>query len=423
MEANSRETLQADFDAFDTSEELGFLLEEPLTSLPDYYRVWLDLAHNLTHLIASRKLRDLVHKMPVLSPDLLSNHRELRLAHLALGFISMGYVWQEGQHAPAQILPKALALPYWLVSRRLGLPPILTYADSVLANWKLRDPTGEMEIGYLIHFQNVTFQNRNLDLIFSFPGGESCRGFFIVSLLVEMAASSGITGALEVMHAMKVLDLMGIQLGLVKVTQSLKKMKETFKLMHNHVDPTAFHGTLRIFVSGWQDNPMLPNGLLYEGVSNEPILLSGGSAAQSSAIQCFDVLLCIQHEDETGAFLTRMRDYMPPAHRQLIETLSVCPSLRDVVMSQSSSDLCQAYNSCVSALVDLRNYHLNTVAKYVLVPGNHARATGCPLRGVGTALNTTGTGGSSLMVFLKSVRNTTQKALILERSAMQLTVL
>ncbi|XP_070697690.1 indoleamine 2,3-dioxygenase 2-like [Pempheris klunzingeri] len=402
METNSRETLQADFDAFDISEELGFLLEEPLTNLPDNYRVWLDLANNLTHLIESHKLRDLVHQMPVLSPHLLSNHRELRLAHLVLGFISMGYVWQEGQHAPAQILPKALAWPYWLVSRRLGLPPILTYADSVLANWKLRDPTGDMEIG-------------NMDLIFSFPGGESCRGFFIVSLLVELAASSGITGALEVMHAMKISDLIGIQKGLFKVTQSLKKMKETFKLMHNHVDPTTFHGTLRIFVSGWRDNPMLPRGLLYEGVSNEPMLLSGGSAAQSSAIQCFDALLSIQHEDETGAFLTRMRDYMPPAHRQLIETLSVCPSLRDFILSHSSSDLCQAYNSSVSALVDLRSYHLNTVTKYVIVPGNHGRATGCPLRGVGAALNSTGTGGSSLMVFLKSVRNTTQKVLILER--------
>uniref|UniRef100_A0A3P8SCU3 Indoleamine 2,3-dioxygenase 1 n=1 Tax=Amphiprion percula TaxID=161767 RepID=A0A3P8SCU3_AMPPE len=402
METNSRETLQADFDTFDISEELGFVLEEPLTHLPDYYRVWLDLANNLTHLIESRKLRDLVHNMPVLSPDLLTDHRELRLAHLTLGFISMGYVWQEGQHAPAQILPKALAWPYWLVSRRLGLPPILTYADSVLANWKLRDPTGDMEI-------------RNMDLIFSFPGGESCRGFFLVSLLVEMAASSGIAGALEVMHAVKICDLISIQKGLIKVTQSLKKMKETFKLMHNQVEPTAFHGTLRIFVSGWKDNPMLPRGLLYEGVSSEPILLSGGSAAQSSAIQCFDALLCIQHEDETGAFLTRMRDYMPPAHRQLIETLSICPSLRDFILSRSSSDLCQAYNSCVSALVDLRCYHLNTVTKYVIVAGNHARSMGCPLRGVGTALNNTGTGGSNIMVFLKSVRNTTQKALILER--------
>ncbi|XP_030011006.1 indoleamine 2,3-dioxygenase 2-like [Sphaeramia orbicularis] len=402
MENSNRDTLQVDLDAFDLSEGLGFLLEEPLTNLPDHYQVWMDLANNLTHLIESRKLRDLVHKMPVLSPHHLNSHRELRLAHLALGFITMGYVWQEGQHAPAQILPKALALPYCLVSRRLGLPPILTYADSVLANWKLKDPTGDMEIG-------------NIDAIFSFPGGESCRGFFIVSLLVEMTASSGITGALEVMHAMKISDLIGIQKGLIKVTQALKKMKETFKLMHSQVDPTAFHGTLRIFVSGWRDNPMLPKGLLYEGVSNEPVLLSGGSAAQSSAIQCFDALLCIRHEDETGAFLTRMRDYMPPAQCQLIETLSAYPSLRDFIMSRSSSALCQVYNSCVSALVDLRNYHLNIVAKYVIVPANQARAVGCPLTGRCTALDSTGTGGSSLMNFLKSVRNSTQKALISER--------
>uniref|UniRef100_A0A3P9DRK5 Indoleamine 2,3-dioxygenase 1 n=1 Tax=Maylandia zebra TaxID=106582 RepID=A0A3P9DRK5_9CICH len=335
------------------------------------------------HLIESRKLRDLVDKMPVLSPDLLSDHRELRLAHLALGFISMGYVWQEGQH----ILPKALALPFWLVSRRLGLPPILTYADSVLANWKLKDPTG------------------NMDLIFSFPGGDTCRGFFIVSLLVEMAASPGIMVSITSFEVFLNISLVfsislfpGPQTVCAFATCNLVMLFKPLTLTR-----------------GWRDNPMLPRGVMYEGVSDEPILLSGGSAAQSSAIQCFDALLCIQHEEETGAFLTRMRDYMPPAHRQLIETLSVCPPLRDFILSCSNSDLCQAYNSCVSALVDLRNYHLNTVTKYVIIPGNHAQSVGCPFRGVGTALNTTGTGGSNLMVFLKSVRNTTQKALILER--------
>ncbi|CAJ1067242.1 indoleamine 2%2C3-dioxygenase 2-like isoform X1 [Xyrichtys novacula] len=401
MDTYNRETLLADFDTFNISEELGFLLEEPLTQLPDYYRLWMDLASNLNHLIETRKLQDLVHKMPVLSTHLLMDHRELRLAHLALGFISMGYVWQEGQHAPAEILPKALSWPFWQISRRLGLPPILTYADSVLANWKLKDPSG------------------NMDLIFSFPGGESCRGFFIVSQLVEMAASSGITGVLEVMHAMKISDLIGIQKGLTKVTQSLKKMKETFKLMHNHVDPTVFHGKLRIFLSGWRDNPLLPRGLLYEGVSDEPIFLSGGSAAQSSAIQCFDTLLCIQHEDETGVFLTRMRDYMPPAHRHLIETLSVGPYLRDFIQSHPSSDLCQAYKSCVSALVDLRNYHLNTVTKYIIVPGNRARAVGCPFRGVCSALDKTGAGGSVLMVLLKTVRNSTQKGLDMKKPSVR----
>uniref|UniRef100_A0A3B4WCE3 Indoleamine 2,3-dioxygenase 1-like n=1 Tax=Seriola lalandi dorsalis TaxID=1841481 RepID=A0A3B4WCE3_SERLL len=249
----------------------------------------------------------------------------------------------------------------------------------------------------LICFQNIIFKNRNMDLIFSFPGGESCRGFFIVSLLVEMAASSGIVVSTGCCYSSSFL----LTNGLVKVTQSLKKMKETFKLMHSK---------FKLNLSPWRDNPMLPNGLLYEGVSTEPMFLSGGSAAQSSAIQCFDALLSIQHDDETGAFLTRMRDYMPPAHCQLIETLSARPSLRDLILSCSSSDLCQAYNSCVSAMVDLRSYHLFAVQKYIVGPGN--RTMGCPLRGVGTMLNDKGTGGSNLMGFLKGVCNTTKKALI-----------
>ncbi|XP_029926553.1 indoleamine 2,3-dioxygenase 2-like [Myripristis murdjan] len=391
--------LQADLDAFDISEKLGFAFEAPLTNLPDHYRAWMELANDLPNLIESRKLRDLVHKMPVLSTHLLNSPQELRLAHLALGFITMGYVWQEGQHAPAKILPRALAVPYWVVSRRLGLPAVLTYADSVLSNWKLRDPSKGIEIG-------------NMDLVISLPGGGSCRGFFLVSLLVEMAASSGIKGTLEVMHAVENKDPASVNRGLLDLTASLKKMKEIFKLMHQHVVPAEFYGTLRIFVSGWRDNPMLPEGLVYEGVSNEPVLLSGGSAAQSTAIQCFDALLGIQHDNESGAFLTRMRDYMPPAHRQLIETLSDCPSLRDFILSCANPDLKQAFNDCVLALEDLRTYHVSAVTKYIVVPANRAQETGHSDRGAGDKLDATGTGGSSLLVFLKSVRDTTRKVLI-----------
>ncbi|XP_014010172.1 indoleamine 2,3-dioxygenase 2 [Salmo salar] len=394
-----RSAMQIDLDCFFVSEEFGFILEQPATDLPDYYRVWMGLASNLTPLIQTHQLRDLVNEMPVLSPHHLKGHRELRLAHLALGFITMGYVWQEGQNLPAQTLPKSLALPYWLVSKRLGLPPILTYADSVLVNWRLKDPIGDMEIG-------------NLETLFSFPGGESCKGFFLVSLLVERAASSGIQGAFSVMNAVVTCDIISIQKGLYKVGQSLRKMKEIFELMHRYVDPTAFHGTLRIFFSGWRDNPMLPGGLLYEGVVEEPMMLSGGSAAQSSSIQCFDVLLGICHDDHAASFLKRMREYMLPSHRQLIETLSGCPPLRDFILSCSSPSLCINYDSCVSALVNLRSYHLSAVTRYITVPGHRARTMRCPLNGVGSALDETGTGGSSPLPFLKSIRDATQRALI-----------
>ena len=44
----------------------------------------------------------------------------------------------------------------------------------------------------------------------------------------------------------------------------------------------------------------MPNGLVYEGVQAEPMQYSGGSAAQSSLLHCFDELLGVKHEEKSG---------------------------------------------------------------------------------------------------------------------------
>lgn len=44
----------------------------------------------------------------------------------------------------------------------------------------------------------------------------------------------------------------------------------------------------------------MPHGLLYEGVSKQPMAFSGGSAAQSSVLHTFDELLGIQHSQESS---------------------------------------------------------------------------------------------------------------------------
>ncbi len=50
----------------------------------------------------------------------------------------------------------------------------------------------------------------------------------------------------------------------------------------------------------WKDNPSMPKGLVYEGVQTEPMEYSGGSAAQSSLLHCFDELLGVKHEAKSG---------------------------------------------------------------------------------------------------------------------------
>lgn len=44
----------------------------------------------------------------------------------------------------------------------------------------------------------------------------------------------------------------------------------------------------------------MAEGLVYEGVQAEPMEFSGGSAAQSSLLHCFDELLGVKHEEKSG---------------------------------------------------------------------------------------------------------------------------
>ncbi|CAJ1068591.1 indoleamine 2%2C3-dioxygenase 2 [Xyrichtys novacula] len=398
-------------DSYHVSEELGFILPDPLEKLPLYYQPWMDIALRVPELVHSQELRTLINKMPLLSSQFLQKHKELRLAHLALSTMAMGYVWQGGESDTIEILPKSLAVPFWEVSQRLGLPPILTHADAALANWKKKDPEGP-------------FDMENLELLLSLPGGDSVQGFFLVTMLVELAAVPALRNIPVVISGVRCADSEAVARALETISQSLQDMTDTLKLMHVYVEPSVFYGIMRIYLSGWKDNPSMPKGLVYEGVNTEPMEYSGGSAAQSSLLHCFDELLGIKHEEKSGAFLTRMRNYMPPAHKQLIQDISLQPSLKSFVQQQDNEPLNQAFQHCVAKLLALRNYHINVVSRFITVPAARARqlrdknqtSEGEMISRAPTALEERGTGGSGIMIFLKTVRDHTRDAFLPDTS-------
>ncbi|XP_060786674.1 indoleamine 2,3-dioxygenase 1 [Neoarius graeffei] len=404
--ANSESERSLSLKQYHISEEYGFILPDPLVELPLYFRPWMEIAGCVSELVSSHSLRSSVHKMPLLETDLLQSHRELRLAHLALSIITMGYVWQEGEEDKVKVLPQNLAVPYWEVSQRLGLPPILTHADGVLANWRKREPDGPLHM-------------ENLELLFGLPGGESVRGFFLVTLLVELAAVPALKAIPEVIRGVCDGDVPLVTRGLDVVSRSINDMKEALKQMHVYVDPSVFYGIMRLFLSGWRDNPLMAEGLVYEGVQAEPMEFSGGSAAQSCLLHCFDELLGVKHEEKSANFLTRMRDYMLPSHRCFIEEISCAPSLRDFVLKQANERLTEAYDHCVAQLVSLRSYHISIVSRFVTVPASRAKQLHCegpdsleehsPVWKAPKALEERGTGGSGIMSFLKTVRDRTKE--------------
>uniref|UniRef100_A0A672UFM3 Indoleamine 2,3-dioxygenase 2 n=1 Tax=Strigops habroptila TaxID=2489341 RepID=A0A672UFM3_STRHB len=334
------------------------------TELPAPYGPWMEIAHNLPQLITSHQLRSRVHQVPLSFPA-------LKLSQMSLSSPVLYAV---------QVLPRNLAVPFWEVSQALGLPPILSHADFVLANWRRKNPNG------------------NLDTIISLPGGESLRGFILVTLLVEKAAVPGFKVGITVPHSV------------------LLAQKPRVSACSPPSQPLCSLPDCCVSLLSWKDNPAMPDGLIYEGVSDEPMEYSGGSAAQSTILHAFDELLGIRHT----AFLHRMRDYMPPPHRAFVEEIRRAPSLKQHVLSSRDTRLHKAFNQCVSALADFRSYHITVVTKYITIAATKAKAgqaepggkSGSSMGKPPSALEAKGTGGSHIFSFLKSIRDTTREGMI-----------
>uniref|UniRef100_A0A7M4FQN9 Indoleamine 2,3-dioxygenase 2 n=1 Tax=Crocodylus porosus TaxID=8502 RepID=A0A7M4FQN9_CROPO len=380
-------------DKFHISPEYGFLLPDPQVGPPP----------SLPGMGSPRGPRQGL-TAPQLSAAQLHGHRDLRLAHLVLGFITAGYVWQDGEEGPAKVLPQNLAVPFWEVSRRLGLPPILLHADLVLANWRDLSTCA------------------NLDPIVWLPGGESLRGFVLVTMLVEKAAVPGLQVPLGMPR------VRGIGRGLSAWSGPGRCC--TPALPQAPPEPACARGTEQPVLdplpcaalqwatlpSWWRDNPAMPAGLLYEGVWELPQAYSGGSAAQSTVLHAFDAFLGVRHHEESSAFLHRMRDYMPPRHRAFVEAIQALPPLRELVLSSGNEALHCAYNRCVTALAAFRTRHIAVATKYVVTATAAKRSRGSPgtspLQAAPSRPEQRGTGGSPVLRFLKSVRDATREALL-----------
>lgn len=119
-----------------------------------------------------------------------------------------------------------------------------------------------------------------------------------------------------------------------------------------------------------------------------------------------------------------MRDYMPPAHKQFIQDISLQPSLKSFVQQQASERLNQAFHLCVTKLLSLRSYHISVVSRFITVPAARARQLRNQsqdfekevISRAPTALEERGTGGSGIMTFLKTVRDQTKDAFLPETS-------
>lgn len=225
--------------------------------------------------------------------------------------------------------------------------------------------------------------------------------------------------------------------------------------MYENCDPHVFFHRIRPFLAGSKNmaEAGLPNGVLFDTGSgrDQYVQYGGGSNAQSSLIQFFDIVLGVEHRPtgvkrtEHGSserdskpsspptqhnFIHEMRDYMPGPHRRFLEHVSSVANIREYVEVQGKSNraLAISYDACLAMLRSLRDKHIQMVSRYIIVksresrshsrslspranpsnqmqPINLASASRHDVKTAGPKKDLKGTGGTALIPFLKQVRD------------------
>ena len=138
--------------------------------------------------------------------------------------------------------------------------------------------------------------------------------------------------------------------------------------------------SFRTFIMGITSQSMFPNGVVYEGVSEEPLSFRGESGANDSMIPLLDNLLalCLPSTPLT-AILSDFRSYRPGNHRQFlawVSAQSLALDLKSFALDAGHSSSNLWYLRALDQVREFRWRHWCFTREYILKRTSHPTATG-----------------------------------------------
>ena len=299
-------------------------------------------------------------------------------------------------------------------------------------------------------FEDEDIDNlENLSTLTTFTGSLDESWFYLVSVAIEARSGPIIPLMLDAMAAVRARDSHTVTICLQSFAERLDELGSLLVRMYENCDPHVFYHRIRPFLAGSKNmgDAGLPNGVFYDTGSPHDAFrqYAGGSNAQSSLIQFFDIVLGVEHrptgdkppgssENEEGIsppskhnFIQDMRSYMPGPHRRFLEHVSHVANIRDYVEGhRSDRALCIAYDACLSMLRAFRDKHIQMVSRYIIIKSRESRShtrslsprSAPQVMNIASAASKTkdqppggkklkGTGGTALIPFLKQARDET----------------
>lgn len=263
----------------------------------------------------------------------------------------------------------------------------MEYAGSyALFNYRLEDPKKGLDYD-------------NLRLIRAFEHGldpkSSEAGFVLVH--VDMVQNSGplVDGVVSALDACSNNDRELFNEGMQKVISSMTKVNKVMETMWGKSKPGDYT-SFRTFIFGITSQSMFPHGVVYEGVSEEPLSFRGESGANDSMVSslptfslqeiftntsqiplCDNLLQITMPDTPLTSILQDFRSYRPGNHREFLEyvkTRSLFVSLKSYALQDPSSTA--LYLLAMNQVRDFRWRHWCFTREYILKKTSHPVATG-----------------------------------------------
>ncbi|KAF2686812.1 hypothetical protein K458DRAFT_470779 [Lentithecium fluviatile CBS 122367] len=268
-----------------------------------------------------------------------------------------------------QTLPRNIALPIVKIAEIVGFKPFMEYAGSyALFNYRLEDPGKGLEYD-------------NLRLVRAFEHGldptSSEAGFVLVHIAMVKESGALVKGTVEMLKGCTAQDRERFDDGLRTLVEGLRNVNAVMNTMWNRSKPQSYT-TFRTFIFGITSQSMFPNGVVYEGISKEPMSFRGESGANDSMIPLCDNLLQIQMpETPLTDILKDFRQYRPGNHRGFLEAVRDCAESSGVkAFALDDSVSAALYLQALDQVRDFRWRHWCFTREYILKRTAHPTATG-----------------------------------------------
>ena len=291
----------------------------------------------------------------------------------AYAFITSGYTLEQsyqeflksGNYGKArQLLPKNIAQPFVLVSKKLDVHPWMDYHYGYsLGNYVKKDATGDL------HW-------KNLDMACKFTGTPDEIGFIMVHVYINEMSPKLVESVTEYGKSVNIDSLK-------KCGEHLKEINRRRRDMWS-ASRYERYNDFRVFIMGIKGNDSIfGQGLTYEGCFNdEPQQYRGQTGAQDNIIPMMDIFTGIVDyypDNKLTEYLLDLRTYRPTCIQNYLEDLrnyyKEKPIFKQLTEAGSYEGLVYLLK-IVDEVYLFRNGHWQFVQKYIMSNTKYAFATG-----------------------------------------------